>query len=81
LGVATVVAFVGLYAAIGKIGSSRASIAQMLEPIVTVLLGALVLSERLSWRIGLGAALIVSSLPMLAATGHEGDVPPAPDSL
>ncbi|MEA2460650.1 MAG: hypothetical protein QOH90_827 [Actinomycetota bacterium] len=81
LGVATVIAFVALYAAIGKIGSSRASVAQMLEPVVTVLLGALILSERLTWRIGLGAALIVSSLPLLTATGHQEEIPPPPDSL
>jgi drug/metabolite transporter (DMT)-like permease len=81
LGIATIVAFVGLYAAIGKIGSSRASIAQMLEPVVTVLLGALVLSEKLTWRIGIGAALIVSSLPMLVRTGHQEEIPPPADSL
>jgi len=81
LGAATVLSFVALYAAIARIGSSRASVAQMFEPVVTVLLGALILSEPLTARVAVGAALIVSSLPLLAATGRRDDVPPPPDSL
>ena len=81
LGAATVLSFVALYAAIALIGSSRTSIATMFEPVVTVLLSALILSERLTWRIGLGAALIVSALPLLAAAGHRDDVPAPADKL
>jgi drug/metabolite transporter (DMT)-like permease len=81
LGLATVVAFIFLYAAIERIGSSRAAVAQMFEPVVTVVLGALILSEELTWRIAVGAALVVSALPMLTSGGHGDDVPCAPDSL
>lgn len=78
LGGATVIAFITLYAAIVRIGSSRAAIAAMLEPVTTVLLGALLLNEALTWRIGLAAALIVSALPVLALTTGKGEVGAAP---
>lgn len=67
LGVATVVAFITLYGAIARIGSARSTIAAMLEPVVTVLLAAVILGEDLSWRMGAGAVLVVSSLPVLVA--------------
>jgi drug/metabolite transporter (DMT)-like permease len=81
LGLATVLSFVALYAAIARIGSSKSSIAQMFEPLVTVLLAALFLSEPITWRIALGAGFIVAALPLLAAPSRADDVPPAPDSL
>jgi drug/metabolite transporter (DMT)-like permease len=81
LGVATVLSFVALYAAIARIGSSKSSIAQMFEPVVTVLLAAMFLSEPITWRIALGAGLIVAALPLLAAPSRPDEVPPAPDSL
>jgi drug/metabolite transporter (DMT)-like permease len=79
LGVATAIAFITLYAGIARIGSSRTAISAMLEPVTTVVLGAIFLNEILTWRIGLGAALIVSSLPVLALTTRKGGVsaPPA----
>jgi drug/metabolite transporter (DMT)-like permease len=67
LGLVTAIAFVALYAAINRIGSSRASIAMMLEPVTTVLLAAIFLSESLTLRIVLGAALVVAALPLLAS--------------
>jgi drug/metabolite transporter (DMT)-like permease len=66
LAVASSVAFVTLYEAITRIGSTRSSIAAMLEPVTTVLLAAALLGESLSPRILLGGALIVSVLPVLA---------------
>jgi drug/metabolite transporter (DMT)-like permease len=60
-------AFVALYAAIRRIGSSRSSIAMMLEPVTTVVLAAIFLNEALTVRIGLGAALVVAALPLLAS--------------
>ena len=78
LGVATAVAFVTLYAGIARIGSARASAAAMLEPVTTVVLGSIFLNDLLSWRIGVGAALIVSSLPVLALTTRKGGVAAPP---
>jgi drug/metabolite transporter (DMT)-like permease len=68
LGPITAIAFVALYGSIERIGSSRSSIAMMLEPVTTVLLAALFLSEALTWRIALGACLVVAALPLLAST-------------
>jgi drug/metabolite transporter (DMT)-like permease len=67
LGFITAMAFVALYAAIKRIGSSRSSIAMMLEPVTTVLLAAVFLNESLTLRIALGAALVVAALPLLAS--------------
>ena len=67
LGLVTAIAFVALYASIKRIGSSRSSIAMMLEPVTTVLLAAVFLSESLSPRVVLGAALVVTALPLLAS--------------
>ena len=79
LGVASAVAFTLLYAAIVRIGSSRSAVAAMIEPIATLILAALLLDEELTTRVLIGAAFVVSSLPMLALAGKK-DVPTA-DSL
>jgi drug/metabolite transporter (DMT)-like permease len=82
LGVLTAVAFTTLYAAMQRLGSARTAVAQMFEPVVTVVLAAMFLGEQITWRVALGAALIVSSLPILAGTARrKKDVPPAADSL
>lgn len=66
LAVASAIAFAALYESIARIGSSRAAVAAMLEPVTTVALASLFLGEALTVRIVVGAALIVSTLPMLA---------------
>ena len=68
LGFVTALAFVALYGSISRIGSSRSSIAMMLEPVTTVILAAVFLSESLTLRIILGAALVATALPLLAST-------------
>ena len=68
LGVATAVAFATVYEAIVRIGSSRASVATMLEPVTTIALAAIFLGERLTLRILIGAALIIAALPLLTLT-------------
>lgn len=68
LGLATALAFIALYGAIARIGSSRTAIANMLEPVTTVVLAALILNEQLSTRVILGTLLIVAALPVLATT-------------
>ncbi len=67
LAIASAVAFAALYEAIARIGSSRAAVAAMLEPVTTVILAALFLGEALTLRIAVGAAFVISALPLLAA--------------
>lgn len=78
LGLASATAFVLLYAAIERLGSSRTAVATMLEPVATVLLAALVLNEPITARIAVGAVLVVAALPVLALRRREPqvDVPP-----
>ena len=66
IGAVTAIAFVCLYGAVTRIGSAKTSIAHMLEPVTIVVLAAIVLGDQISARVALGAALIVSSLPILA---------------
>ena len=76
LGVATAVAFICFYGAIDRIGSARTSVASMLEPVATVLLAFAILGEAITARVGLGAALIVAALPILALAGRRRAGPP-----
>ncbi|MDQ3876892.1 MAG: DMT family transporter [Actinomycetota bacterium] len=80
LGAITVIAFLALYGAIVRIGSAHAAVAQMLEPVTTVLLAALVLDEALTARIGIGAALIVAALPIISIQRKQ-NAPPAADAM
>ena len=80
LGIASAFAFITLYAAIARIGSSRAAIAATVEPVTTLLLAALLLGEELTLRIVAGAALIVAALPLLATDRGAEPLPP-PDSV
>ncbi|MGH2809209.1 MAG: DMT family transporter [Actinomycetota bacterium] len=66
LGLTSAIAFVILYTAIPRIGSARASVASMVEPVTTVTLAAILLSEDLTLRVVIGALLVVSALPLLA---------------
>jgi drug/metabolite transporter (DMT)-like permease len=73
LGLVTAVAFVCLYAAVAAIGSAKTAITHMLEPVTTVVLAGLLLGDEITTRIIIGAALIVSALPILA--GRKRDRP------
>jgi drug/metabolite transporter (DMT)-like permease len=80
LGIVTTFAFITLYAAIARLGSARVAIASMVEPVATVILAALLLDERITLRIGIGAVLIVAALPILAARQRTEPTAPAPDT-
>jgi drug/metabolite transporter (DMT)-like permease len=69
LGLASAVAFLLVYAAIVRIGSGRTAVANMMEPVTTVALAAVVLGETITLRQGIGAVLVVSALPILASAG------------
>ena len=79
LALASASAFMMLFAAIARIGSSRAAVAAMIEPIATIVLAAVLLDEEITVRVLLGAALVVSALPLLAMT-RRMEVPAA-DSI
>lgn len=76
LALASAFAFITLYAAIERIGSSRAAVAAMVEPIATLTLAAILLDEVITTRVLIGAALVVTALPLLAMAG-EREVPAA----
>ena len=76
LGIATAVAFICFYEAIGRIGSSRTSVASMLEPVATVILAFIILGEAITGRVGIGAALIVAALPVLALARDRSSAAP-----
>jgi drug/metabolite transporter (DMT)-like permease len=75
MGVLTAISYLFLYAAIAQIGSTRSSIANMVEPVTTVVLAAIVLDERVTLRIALAAALVVSALPVLASARPRVEAP------
>lgn len=66
LGIATAIAFITMYAAIVRIGSSRAAIANMVELVTTIILASLLLGEDITARIAIGALLVLSAIPILA---------------
>jgi drug/metabolite transporter (DMT)-like permease len=75
LGVTSAVAFVILYVAIPRIGSARASVASMIEPVTTITLAAILLDEDVTLRVVVGAALVVSALPLLALRERRTEDP------
>lgn len=79
LAAASAIAFMTLFAAITRIGSARAAVAAMIEPIATIALAALLLGEEITVRVVVGAVLVVSALPLLAVT-RKKEIPAA-DSI
>lgn len=63
--VATVLPITTLFSAIGRIGASDASLASTIEPVMTVLLSALLFGERLSVPQAIGGALILAAVATL----------------
>ena len=76
LGVATSFAFIATYAAIARIGSSRTAIANMMELVTTIVLAMIFLSEEPTLRVLIGAALVLSAIPILAI-GKKESIPAA----
>ena len=48
-----------------RIGPTRMLLTSILEPLLAVLLGAMVLDERLSTRVALGGALVLASVALV----------------
>lgn len=76
LGIATAIAFIATYAAIARIGSSRTSIANMMELVTTFILAAILLGEEMTLRLVVGALLVLSAIPVLA-TKRKQQLPAA----
>ena len=76
LPLASAFAFITLYAAIERIGSSRAAVAAMIEPIATLILASILLDEVVTTRVLIGALLVLSALPLLALAGKR-EIPTA----
>jgi len=66
IGISTPIAIGALFAAMERIGATSASVGSTLEPMVTVLLGALMLGERLTPLQLAGGALIVAAIGWMA---------------
>jgi drug/metabolite transporter (DMT)-like permease len=54
IGIVTATAFAAMYGSIARIGAARSAVAQMLEPVVTVVLGLVILDEQITLRIAGG---------------------------
>ena len=77
---ATAMAITGFFAGMARIGSAWASITSSWEPVVTVILGVIVLHEDLRWSTVVGGLAVVLGaivLPLVGGRTQE-QVPPAP---
>jgi drug/metabolite transporter (DMT)-like permease len=63
--ISTVVALMSFLRGVRIIGPSRAAILSTLEPIVSIILGFLILRERLSLNMIIGSALVIASVLLL----------------
>ena len=77
--VSTVVAITTFFAGMARLGPADASTLSTLEPVVTVVLAALVLDERLSATQLAGGALILAAVVVLARAPADRDVRRPPD--
>ncbi len=63
--VCSVIAYFVYNIALTKVDASRAAVYIYFEPVVTVLLGVMLLDERLTWQIVIGAAAIGGSVALV----------------
>ena len=70
--VSTVVAILAMFAGMARIGAARASILSTLEPVITVILAALLLRENLGVaQLGGGALIVLSALILNMPVGQS----------
>ncbi|QWV95562.1 DMT family transporter [Geomonas oryzisoli] len=67
----TIFGVMGFFAGLRLIGATNASIISMLEPLITVLLSALLLGERITPLQGFGGAVLLFGGLILQLWGHE----------
>ena len=63
--VATGLAYLWYYGGIREVGPGKAVVFLNLEPVSAILLGALLLGERLTWPVLAGAVLVITGLYMV----------------
>lgn len=73
--VSTVVAIVAFFAGLRRIGPAEASTASTTEPIVTVILAAIVLGEPIVAAQIVGGAMILAAVVILAQAGRQKLIP------
>ncbi len=71
--VCTAVAFIGFFALIGEVGPARATVITYVNPAVAVVLGALVLSERITLAMVGAFALILGGSVLATRGGRRGE--------
>ncbi len=76
--VSTAVAIIAFFAGLSRVGPTTASILSTFEPVVTIALAALVFGEALTPVQGLGAALVLGAVVLLAAPGRRRAPAPEP---
>jgi drug/metabolite transporter (DMT)-like permease len=74
----TVLAIVGFFAAMQRLGAADAATISTLEPIVTVVLAALFLSEGMGAWQAMGGALILCAVIVMARSGETEESTIAP---
>ncbi|HBA86516.1 MAG TPA: EamA family transporter [Geobacter sp.] len=67
----TLIGVIGFFAGLRLIGATNASIISMLEPLITVVLSALLLGERITPLQGFGGAVLLFGGLVLQLWGHE----------
>jgi drug/metabolite transporter (DMT)-like permease len=70
--VCTAIAFLGFFALIAEVGPARASVITYVNPAVAVVLGALVLSERITLAMVGAFALILAGSVLATRSGRRG---------
>ncbi len=73
----TILAIVGFFAAMQRLGAADAATFSTLEPIITVVLAAIFLSEGIGGWQAVGGAIILSAVIVLARSGEEAYSPQA----
>ncbi len=77
--VCTALAFVLFFGLIAEVGAARSTLVAYLNPVVAVLLGALVLDEPLTWAVAAATALILAG--SAAASRRIAKVTPPPGGV
>ncbi|MBO8164784.1 MAG: DMT family transporter [Brevibacillus sp.] len=72
--VCTVLAFFTFFRGLALVGSTRASVLSMIEPVVTSLLAALLFADRLSWLQMLGGAIVLVGAMLIVTTREKAKV-------
>lgn len=78
--ISTLVSITAVLAGLARIGPVRTSMISTLEPVVTVLVGAAFMHERMTWVQLAGGALIVIAAMVVARAGHGAQTPMPADS-